>query len=215
MNNFSFLKNIDKKLYEIISDAEKLYQDEYFEQCITQIRKYAENICKNVLGNLRTNENTFDEMLATLKDKQNQSVQEKEFIDDLYFIKREGNKSAHSTEISNSGIIALECLQRAFELTLNYVVYYKKANSNYLKLKYDTELLITGKKSKKTLAEKYEAEKEKTRNKTKPKKKAKQSYRIKPTETKPYKSIIFKILLCITSIISIAIILTIYLLSII
>ena len=48
--NFDFLKNTDVNLYDIISDAEKLYRDEYFEQCITQTRRFAENVCKNVLG---------------------------------------------------------------------------------------------------------------------------------------------------------------------
>ena len=44
MGNFSFLKSLDKNLYEIISDAEKLYRDEYFEQCIGQTRRFAENV---------------------------------------------------------------------------------------------------------------------------------------------------------------------------
>ena len=65
MNNFDFLKPIDKNLYNIICDAEKLYRDEYFEQCITQTRRFGENVCKNVLGNARTTEKTFDDMLAT------------------------------------------------------------------------------------------------------------------------------------------------------
>ena len=30
--NFDFLKNVDKDLFEIITEAEKLYRDEYFEQ---------------------------------------------------------------------------------------------------------------------------------------------------------------------------------------
>ena len=62
-------------------------------------------------------------------------------------------------------------MQRAFEIAINYAVYNKKAKTNILKLQYDTELLITGKKSKKTLAEKYleEKNKEKTFTKRKPK----------------------------------------------
>ena len=46
MNNFDFFKTIDRDLYNIISDAEKLYRDEYFEQCIGQTRRFAENVCK-------------------------------------------------------------------------------------------------------------------------------------------------------------------------
>ena len=67
MNNFNFLKTIDKNLFDIISDAEHLYKDEYFEQCIGQTRRFGEVICKNVLGNMRTEEKTFDEMLSQLE----------------------------------------------------------------------------------------------------------------------------------------------------
>ena len=94
--NFDFLKNTDKNLYEIISDAEMLYRDEYFEQCMGQTRRFAENVCKNVLGSKRTTENTFDQMLATLKDNSQGSEQEKEFIEDLYFLKNAGiNRFTH------------------------------------------------------------------------------------------------------------------------
>lgn len=154
MTNFNFLKSIDKNLYNIITEAEKLYRDEYFEQCMVQTRKFGENVCKNVIGTRCTPESTFDEMLATLKDKI-KSEQEKEFIDDLYFLKKQGNASAHSSSVKKEGMLALECLQRAFEAAINYAVYYTKANSNILKLQYDIDLLITGEKSKKTLAEKY------------------------------------------------------------
>ena len=123
MNNFDFLKPVDKNLYNIICDAEKLYRDEYFEQCITQTRRFGENVCKNVLGSARTTEKTFDEMLATLKDKSSNEEQEKEFIDDLYFLKREGNSSVHSSSVKKDGILALECLQRAFEVSINYALY--------------------------------------------------------------------------------------------
>ena len=93
--NFDFLKSTDKNLFDIISEAEKLYRDEYFEQCMTQTRRFGENICKDVLGSRRTTEETFDDMLATLKDKSKGNPQEKEFLDDLYFLKRSGNKSVH------------------------------------------------------------------------------------------------------------------------
>ena len=78
--NFDFLKKIDKNLFTIISEAELLYRDEYFEQCMVQTRRFGEHVCKNVLGNKRRTERTFDDMLATLKDNITGEVQEKEFI---------------------------------------------------------------------------------------------------------------------------------------
>ena len=165
MNNFEFLKSIDKELYNIISDAEKLYRDEYFEQCITQTRRFGENICRNVVGETYSGENTFDQMLATLKDKPNKTPEEKEFLDDLYFIKREGNSAVHGTEVKNKGTTALECLQRSFEVAINFAVYHKKADENILNLHYDTELLITGQKSSNTLANKYQKVKKSINNK--------------------------------------------------
>lgn len=167
--NFDFLKSVDKNLFEIITEAEKLYRDEYFEQCMGQTRRFGEHVCKKVLGKNRTNENTFDEMLATLKDKAKGAEQEKEFINDLYFLKKHGNDSVHSAKVKKDGMAALECLQRAFEVGLSYAVYNKKAKPNLLKLRYDTELLVTGKKSKKTLAERYTEEKQKTFTKRKTK----------------------------------------------
>ena len=211
MSNFSFLKSLDKNLYEIISDAEKLYRDEYFEQCIGQTRRFAENVCKQVLGSARTTEKTFDDMLATLKDKSNQTEQEREFIDDLYFLKREGNNSVHASAVKKDGIVALECLQRSFEVSINYAVFYAKARNNLLKLRYDTELLVTGEKSKKTLAEKYnEAKKNSTKSKTS-KKAVKQSHTMKPSAPKNNK--IFWFFVGISAIISTVLVLTIYLLS--
>lgn len=165
--NFDFLKPVDKNLFDIITEAEKLYRDEYFEQCMGQTRRFGEHICKQVLGKNRTSENTFDQMLATLKDKGNGSEQEKEFVNDLYFLKKHGNESVHSAKVKKDGMEALECLQRAFEVAINYAVYNKKAKTNILKLRYDTELLVTGKKSKKTLSEKYLEEKAKEKTFTK------------------------------------------------
>lgn len=174
-SNFEFLKTVDNNLYEIINDAERLYRGEFFEQCMGQTRRFGEHLCRNVLGSNRTNEVTFDEMLATLKDKINGSEQEKEFIDDLYFLKKQGNTSVHSGKVTQDGIAALECLQRAFEASINYAVYNKKADSKILDLRYDTELLVTGEKSKKSLSEKYKEEKAKLPKKTtkKPVKKSK------------------------------------------
>lgn len=165
--NFDFLKPVDKNLFDIISEAEKLYRDEYFEQCMGQTRRFGEHVCKKVLGKNRTSENTFDEMLATLKDKSRGSEQEKEFINDLYFLKKHGNESVHSAKVKKDGMEALECLQRAFEVAINYSVYNKKAKTTILKLRYDTELLVTGEKSKKSLTERYIEEKEKSKTFTK------------------------------------------------
>lgn len=218
MNNFDFLKPVNKDLYAIINDAEGLYRDEYFEQCITQTRKFAENVCKSVLGDRRTTEKTFDDMLATLKDKCNGAEQEKEFIDDLYFLKREGNNSVHSSSVKNAGMVALECLQRAFELSINYAVYYQKAKSNLLKLRYDTELLVTGKKSKKSLAEKYEEEKAKQPTKKKefsPQKITKKVKKTKVIKQAEKRFSFFKFFFIFSLIISSAIILAIFLLSLV
>ena len=171
--NFDFLKKVDKNLFEIISDAEKLYRDEYFEQCMTQTRRFGENVCKKVLATNRATENTFDDMLATLNDCSTGTETEKEFINDLYFLKKHGNSAVHSSSVKKDGMTALECLKRAFEIAISYSVFHRGAGSDILRLHYDTELLITGKKSGKTLAEKYTEEKAKTAVSTKPKTSAK------------------------------------------
>lgn len=173
--NFDFLKKVDTNLFEIISEAEKLYRDEYFEQCMGQTRRFGEHVCKKVLGANRTTEKTFDDMLATLKDCSTGEDVEKEFIDDLYFLKKHGNNAVHSSSVKKDGMEALECLQRAFEVAINYSVYNRSASSNILKLRYDTELLITGKKKEKSLAEKYTEAKKQTTKKTTTKPKAKKN----------------------------------------
>lgn len=173
--NFDFLKKVDTNLFEIISEAEKLYRDEYFEQCMGQTRRFGENVCKKVLGANRTTEKTFDDMLATLKDCSTGEDVEKEFIDDLYFLKKHGNNAVHSSSVKKDGMEALECLQRAFEVAINYSVYNRNASSNILKLRYDTELLVTGKKKEKSLAEKYTEMKKQTTKKTTTKTKAKKN----------------------------------------
>ena len=162
-SNFDFLKTTDRKLFEMIETAEQLYRDEYFDQCIVQTRKFAENICKKLLGGHRTKEKTFDDMLATLCDKSTGSEQEKEVIEDLYFIKKEGNNSAHTSGAKLPATTALDCLQRAFEVSINYAFSKNPKKTKLLKLEFDTELLITGEKAKKSLKEKYIEAKEKNK----------------------------------------------------
>lgn len=154
-SNFDFLKSTDRKLFTMIGTAEQLYRDEYFDQCIVQTRKFAESICKKILGQRKGESKTFDDMLATLCDISTGSEQEKEVIEDLYFIKREGNKSAHTSEQQMPASTALECLQRAFEVSINYAFAKTPSKTKLLKLEFDTELLITGEKTKKTLKQKY------------------------------------------------------------
>ena len=189
MANFDFLKKIDKDLYEIISEAEKLYTAEFFEQCMGQTRRFGELMCKSILK--PQHDTNFDEMLATLKDKA-VSIPEKEFIDDLYFLKKQGNLSVHSSKVKKDGIAALECLKRAFEASLNFAVFYKKANKNILKKEYDIELLVTGKTA--SLKEKYETLKAKENP-------LKQSYTMKQ-ESKKRSFSLFWIFVGISSIIS-------------
>ncbi len=169
MSNFEFLKKVDKDLYSIIYDAEKLYRDEYFEQCMTQTRRFAEVVTKNMLKNTSLQVTNFDEMLNCLKDKSKGNPREKEFIDDLYFLKQNGNKSVHSKKVQQDGIVALECLQRAFEVAINYFISINGEDKKILGLSFDIDLLITGKKSNKTLSDKYTALKEETK-KAEPKK---------------------------------------------
>ena len=208
MTNFKFLREIDTNLYDIANEAEKLYRDEYFEQCITQTRKFAENLCKKVLKNKRNPDDSFDEMLATLKDMSHGSAREKEFIEDLYFLKKSGNASVHSSRTEHSGIKALECLQRAFEAAVNFATTIPDHNPKIDNLIYDEELLITGKKSKsKTLQEKYLEEKKKELKKScgktqKPKtQKSKRQYSV-TRKQKEKKFSVFKILLILSSIIA-------------
>lgn len=158
--NFDFLKKVDKNLFEIVAEAEKLYRDEYFEQSMVQTRRFGEHVCKKVLGKNRTTEETFDEMLATLNDCSFGNVEEKEFINDLYFLKKRGNSAVHSGSVKKDGMEALECLKRAFEVAISYCIYNRKANPKIMRLSYDTELLVTGEKNKK-LSDRYKEAKEK------------------------------------------------------
>lgn len=163
MGNFAFLKKIDKDLFEIIDEAELLYRDEYFEQCMAQTRRFGENICKKVLGSRYVPNSTFDSMLADLSDITSGTEQEKEFLEDLHFLKKKGNRSVHSSKVNKNGIEALECLKRAFEVAINYCTYSKHPVNNLLRRQYDVELLLTGKKTKKSLVSIYEQEKSKSK----------------------------------------------------
>ena len=165
MSNFEFLKQINKDLFKIAAEAEELFRDEYFEQSITQTRRLGENLCRLIMGSNAGVDDTFDNMLATLKDTPHPSEIEKEFIDDLYFIKKAGNASVHSLQVKKDADIAkdaLECLERSFEACLNFAVYKCNASDDLLNLVFDEEMLMTGKKSKSaTLQERYTPERKK------------------------------------------------------
>lgn len=190
MSNFSFLKNTDNDLYKLISEAEKLYRDEYFEQCMTQARRFGENVCKKMLksgGKVFVKDETFDEMLSTLKDKPNPNAREKEFLDDLYFLKREGNSSTHSLSVKKDAITALECLKRAFEISINYTLAKSGQNPKIDAMQFDEELLVLGTKNKKiSLKEKYVEQKQKELKKAQPRRKPVKAQKPvkKPTATK-------------------------------
>ena len=175
MSNFEFLRRVNENLYIIAYEAENLFRDEYFEQCITQTRRLAENICRDLMFGRCQPSDSFDDMLATLKDTPAQNDFEKEFLDDLYFLKKAGNASVHSLKVKQDGNAALDCLQRAFEAALNYAVFKKGLDSKYLQLQFDEELLATGRPSKKNsvLSEKYTEEKSKSKKKTKNEKRKK------------------------------------------
>jgi len=154
-SNFDFLRRVDSKLFQVIETAEELYRDEYFDQCMVETRKFAEKICKKLLGKCITTEKTFDDMLATLSDKSIGSQQEKELINDLYFIKKEGNISAHSSNLETPATTALECMKSAFEVAINFAFSRNPKNAKLLKIEFDSELLITGEKTEKSLKDKY------------------------------------------------------------
>lgn len=151
VSNFEFLKNIDNELFNIVEDGEKLFRDGYFNQSVVQFRIYAEKMAKKIL-NSDNSELTFDTILNNLKDKV-KTQREKEFIDDLFFIKKEGNACAHGEDAT--AITTLEVIKRAFEAGINYA-YTKSKNKSIDSLVFDETLLITQKpKDKETLVEKY------------------------------------------------------------
>lgn len=179
MSNFEFIKEIDNDLYRLISDAEKLYRDEYFEQSIVQTRRFAENVCRSLLGERLVPDATFDECLATLQDLYTKNIRQREMISDLYFLKAQGNASAHGKKVKQDGNIALDCLKRAFELGINFAII-NGASSKTEKLEFSEETLVMGEKKKKSaLKEKYIAKK-------KTAKKNNQLYKKKKEQAKQY-----------------------------
>jgi len=160
-SNFYFLKEINRNIFKLANTAEELYRDEYFQQCMTQTRTYAENVCRELLnGNYQPND-TFDTMLANLDDYLINCNEKRELISDLYFLKKVGNQSVHTRAVDKDGIKALECLQRAFEVAIMYYSAKNGKDVEVAKLLFDEELLATGSRSKtkNTLKEKYLQEK--------------------------------------------------------
>ena len=138
-SNFDFLEKIDGELFSNIEEAQKLFRDEYFNQSMVQIRIFAEKMAKKFLN---SDDNlTFDDTLNCLKDKV-KTEKEKEFIEDLFFIKQEGNKCAHGEDAS--AITVLEAIKRAYEASINYACA-KSKTSKYEKFNFDETLLITTK----------------------------------------------------------------------
>lgn len=184
MSIFLFLKKNNENLFNIISEAENLFRDEYFEQSVVQIRRFAENLCKDILQEKVLPDDTFDSMISKIKDNSFGNMRMKEFADDLYFLKKHGNTSAHSSSASkreHAGKLALECLERAYEISIFYSSVKYGYNKKLDKTVFSEELLMTGQKTGKKsspilLKEKYSTELKKTRvnasstKNTKPKK---------------------------------------------
>ena len=183
MSNFLFLKKNNENLFNIISEAENLFRDEYFEQSVVQIRRFAENLCRDLLQDKVLPDDTFDSMICKIKDNSFGKIRMQEFSDDLYFLKKHGNTSAHSSSASQNGKLALECLERAYEISVFYSSVKYGYDKKIDKTVFSEELLMTGKKtgkksSPKLLKDKYSNELKKTRanaSKTKPNKPKKSS----------------------------------------
>lgn len=164
MSNFLFLKKNNENLFNIISEAEKLFRDEYFEQSIVQIRRFAENICRDLLQDKLIPDETFDSMINRIKDNSFGNMRMKEFTEDLFFLKKHGNISAHSSTANKDGKIALECLERSYEISVFYSNLKYGYNNKLDKSVFSEEILMTGKQSSSNLLkEKYSTELEKTR----------------------------------------------------
>lgn len=167
MSNFLFLKKNNESLFNIISEAENLFRDEYFEQSIVQIRRFAENLCKDILQDKISQDDTFDSMINKIKDNSFGNTRMQEFVDDLYFLKKQGNNSAHSSNSDQNGKLALECLERAYEISIFYENTKYGYNKKLDKTVFSEEMLMTGKKTAKNgLKEKYVKELKNTRTET-------------------------------------------------
>lgn len=188
MSNFLFLKKHNENLFNIIAEAEKLFKDEYFEQSIVQTRRFAENLCKDFLGDKMLPEETFDSMINRIKDKSFENIRLKEFTDDLFFIKKHGNVSAHSSNPINDGKVALECLERAFEISIFYFNSKNGYNKKLDKTNFSEELLMTGKKeAPKTLQQTYSKKLNQTRTEAKINRKKSKNISNKNANLKPSK----------------------------
>lgn len=171
MSNFLFLKKNNENLFNIISEAENLFRDEYFEQSVVQIRRFAENLCKDLLQDKVLPDDTFDSMINKIKDNSFNNMRMKEFADDLYFLKKHGNSSAHSSSAGKNGKLALECLERAYEISILYSNVKYGYSKKLDKTVFSEELLMTGKNtgkksSPKLLKEQYSDKLKKTRAKS-------------------------------------------------
>lgn len=198
-SNFYFLKEVNKNIFKIIKEAEKLYTDEYFQQCMVQTRCFAENVTKSLLnGNCQPGDN-FDTLLGNLDDYLINCEEKRDLIKDLYFLKKAGNASAHTRAVDKDGIKALECLQRSFEIAVVYYSMKNGSNKNVCKLLFDEELLVTGKRSKykNTIKEKYlqslaqDEEIQRRENISKPKKKRTSKFDRYPTTPKTHPKTFF------------------------
>ena len=170
MSNFNFIKKINKDLYSIIEEAEKLFRDEYYEQVMVQTRRYAENLCRDLLGDKVEADDTFDNIINKLKDNSFENTRLKEVVEDLYFIKKNGNEAAHSSNGKSDGEIALDCLERAFEISIFYSHMKAGFDETLDKTLFSEELLMTGKQTKKIkISDKYAEELEKEREEEKEK----------------------------------------------
>lgn len=221
MSNFLFLKKNNENLFNIISEAENLFRDEYFEQSVVQIRRFAENLCKDLLQNKLLPDDTFDSMICKIKDNSFGNIRMKELADDLYFLKKHGNNSVHSSSASQNGKLALECLERAYEISIFYSNVKYGANKKLDKAVFSEELLMTGKKtgkksSPKLLKERYSSELTKSRAKvpstkyTKAKKVQKTGKKLKPRNKKKNKNKILPIIIVIALIVIVYLFLNIF-----
>lgn len=191
-SNFYFLKEINRNIFKLAREAEGLYRDEYFQQCMTQTRCFAENVCRELLNGNHQPNDTFDTMLANLDDYLINCTEKRELISDLYFLKKAGNQSVHTRAVDKDGIKALECLQRAFEVAVMFYAAKNGEDSGVAKLLFDEELLVTGKRSKdkNTLKEKYlqmqakEEEMERRKKVRQPAKKSKSKFDKYPSVAK-------------------------------